>query len=184
MIWILIVGGVACAAVLYGVIIFNSLVGLRQKVAEAWSGIDVQLKRRSNLIPNLVETVKGYASHEKDLLDQITQTRAKVAVSPDVADRAAAEGQLGMALSRFFAVAEAYPDLKASQNFQDLHRSLDEIERDIQHARRYYNGAVRMLNIRVQSFPSNIVAGRFGFQQAAFFELETPAERDVPKVDF
>ncbi len=182
--WILAFIGIALAVAIYGVVIYNALVALRQKVAEAWSGIDVQLKRRSNLVPNLVETVKGYASHEKDLLDQLTRVRATAAGQGDVAGRAAAEGQLGAVLSRLFAVAEAYPDLKASRNFQDLHASLDEIERDIQHARRYYNGAVRMLNVKVQSFPSNLIASRFGFGEATFFELETPAERDVPKVSF
>ncbi|SEH58474.1 LemA family protein [Paracoccus alkenifer] len=182
--WILAFIGIALAAAIYGVVIYNALVALRQKVAEAWSGIDVQLKRRSNLVPNLVETVRGYASHEKELLDRLTRTRASAAEPGDVAGRAAAEGQLGAALTRLFAVAEAYPDLKASRNFQDLHASLDEIERDIQHARRYYNGAVRMLNVKVQSFPSNLIAGRFGFHEAAFFELESPAERDVPKVSF
>ena len=184
MAWLLGVAGILLAIALYGVMIFNALVSLRQKVAEAWSGIDVQLKRRSNLIPNLVETVKGYAGHERDLLDQVTRTRAQAESSGDVAERAKAEGQLGAALARIFAVAEAYPDLKASKNFQDLHSSLEEIERDIQHARRYYNGAVRMLNVKVQSFPSNLVASRFGFQDAKFFELDDPAARELPKVAF
>ncbi|TRW98677.1 LemA family protein [Paracoccus sp. M683] len=181
---------VVCAAVvavgLYVIYAYNALVTARQRSQEAWSGIDVQLKRRSNLVPNLVETVKGYAGHEKDLLEEVTQMRSKVDHSGDAAvdQRAAAEGQLGGALIRLMAVAENYPALRASENFQALQTSLDEIERDIQHARRYYNGAARMQNIRVQSFPSNLIATRFGFDLAQFFELDSPDERQVPAVSF
>ncbi|RJL01221.1 LemA family protein [Paracoccus siganidrum] len=182
--WIIILAIAAGGLALYAVAVYNRLVGLRQRTREAWSGIDVQLKRRSNLIPNLVETVRGYVTHEKDLLDQITRSRAAASGSDSVAERAAVEGQLGAVLGRLFAVAEAYPDLKASRNFQDLHASLDGIERDIQHVRRYYNGAVRMLNIAVQSFPSNLIAGLFGFRQADYFELDDPSERAVPQVAF
>jgi len=174
------------AVLLYAILLYNALVKKRQMVEEGWSGIDVQLKRRNNLIPNLVETVKGYASHEKSTLDEVTKLRAEAGgvARDDVAGRAQAEGALGLALGRLFAVAEAYPDLKASQNFSDLHSSLDEIENAIQMARRYYNGAVRNLNVAVESFPSNLVAGQFNFKKAEYFEIEDAAERAVPKVSF
>ncbi len=170
----------------FAILLYNALVKKRQMVMEGWSGIDVQLKRRANLIPNLVETVKGYAAHEQDTLDQVTQLRAQVSsLSPDdVAGRAQAEGMLSQALGKLFAVAENYPDLKASQNYSDLHTSLDEIENAIQMARRYYNGAVRGLNVAVESFPSNLIAGQFGFQKAEYFEIEDASERAVPKVQF
>ncbi|TYC67610.1 LemA family protein [Stappia sp. BW2] len=168
------------------IVLYNALVRKRQMVEEGWSGIDVQLKRRANLVPNLVETVKGYASHEQDTLNAVTQKRAEVTSMSrnDVAGRARAEGELSQALGRLFAVAEAYPDLKASQNFSDLHKSLDEIENAIQMARRYYNGAVRNLNVAVESFPSNLIASQFKFEKAEYFEIEDEADRAVPKVQF
>ncbi|MEP4033387.1 LemA family protein [Roseibium polysiphoniae] len=171
---------------LFAILLYNTLVKKRQMVEEGWSGIDVQLKRRANLIPNLVETVKGYASHEEETLDRVTDLRAQVGALPkdDVAGRAKAEGMLSQALGKLFAVAEAYPDLKASQNFSDLHSSLDEIENAIQMARRYYNGAVRGLNVAVESFPSNLIANQFNFEKAEYFEIEDAAERAVPKVQF
>lgn len=169
---------------LYVIAVYNRLVASRQRVHEAWSGIDVQLKRRADLVPNLVQTVKGYVAHERTLLEDVTNARARVAEESDIAARARAESRLGGMIGRILAVAEAYPDLKASRNFQDLHASLDGIEQDIQHARRYYNGAVRVLNVVVQSFPSNLVAGRFGFGTAEYFELETPQDRAVPAVAF
>ena len=152
----------------FAIFLYNTLVKKRQMVEEGWSGIDVQLKRRANLIPNLVETVKGYAGHEQETLDAVTKLRASVGAVPsgDVAGRAKAEGALGQALGRLFAVAEAYPDLKASENFSALHNSLDEIENAIQMARRYYNGAVRGLNVAVESFPSNLIANQFKFEKA------------------
>ncbi|MEM8700908.1 MAG: LemA family protein [Pseudomonadota bacterium] len=170
----------------FAIFLYNSLVKKRQMVEEGWSGIDVQLKRRANLIPNLVETVKGYAGHEQETLDAVTKLRASVGSVPsgDVAGRAKAEGALGQALGRLFAVAEAYPDLKASENFSDLHNSLDEIENAIQMARRYYNGAVRGLNVAVESFPSNLIANQFKFEKAEYFEIEDEADRAVPKVEF
>lgn len=170
----------------FAIVLYNGLVKKRQMVEEGWSGIDVQLKRRSNLIPNLVETVKGYASHEQDTLNEVTELRAKVGdmAAGDVAGRARAESALSQALGRLFAVAEAYPDLKASQNFSDLHQSLDEIENAIQMARRYYNGAVRNLNVAVESFPSNLVANQFKFEKAEYFEIEDEADRAVPDVKF
>lgn len=171
---------------LYLVYIYNDLVRKRQMVREGWSGIDVQLKRRSDLIPNLVEAVKGYATHERAAFEAVTEMRTRAAgIDPaDVAGRARAEGMLTQALGKLFAVAEAYPELKASDNFRELQSSLESVEDALQMARRYYNGAVRALNVVVESFPSNLVAGRFGFTQEEYFEIEDPAERAVPRVSF
>lgn len=178
--------GILLAIGAYAIVIYNGLVKARQMVREAWSGIDVQLKRRADLIPNLLETVKGYASHEKDTLAEVTEmrTRAQGVPAGDVAGRAVAEGMLSQALGKLFAVAEDYPDLKANENFRDLQESLDKMETEIQMARRYYNGAARDLNVRVESFPSNMVANTFKFEQADYFEIENDADRAVPKVDF
>ncbi|MCC4244044.1 LemA family protein [Stappia indica] len=171
---------------LYLVYIYNDLVRKRQMVREGWSGIDVQLKRRSDLIPNLVEAVKGYATHERAAFEAVTEMRTRAAgIDPaDVAGRARAEGMLTQALGKLFAVAEAYPELKASANFRELQSSLESVEDALQLARRYYNGAVRALNVVVESFPSNLVARRFGFTQEEYFEIEDPAERAVPRVSF
>lgn len=171
---------------LYLVYIYNDLVRKRQMVREGWSGIDVQLKRRSDLIPNLVEAVKGYATHERAAFEAVTEMRTRAAgIDPaDVAGRARAEGMLTQALGKLFAVAEAYPELKASANFRELQSSLEGVEDALQMARRYYNGAVRALNVVVESFPSNLVARRFGFTQEEYFEIEDPAERAVPRVSF
>ena len=180
--------GLAIVAVvaLYAIVIYNGLVKARQMKEEAWSGIDVQLKRRTDLIPNLIETVKGYAAHEKGTLENVVElrNRAQAVPSGDVAGRAAAEGMLSQALGRLFALAEAYPDLKANQNFAELQRSLETTEGEIQMARRYYNGAARDLNVRVESFPSNLVANTFRFEKAPFFEIDDPADRAVPQVKF
>ena len=180
--------GLAIVAVvaLYAIVIYNGLVKARQMKEEAWSGIDVQLKRRTDLIPNLIETVKGYAAHEKGTLENVVElrNRAQAVPSGDVAGRAAAEGMLSQALGRLFALAEAYPDLKANQNFAELQRSLETTEGEIQMARRYYNGAARDLNVRVESFPSNLVAKTFRFEKAPFFEIDDPADRAVPQVKF
>ena len=171
---------------LYLVYIYNDLVRKRQMVREGWSGIDVQLKRRSDLIPNLVEAVKGYATHERAAFEAVTEMRTRAAgIDPaDVAGRARAEGMLTQALGKLFAVAEAYPELKASANFRELQSSLESVEDALQLARRYYNGAVRALNVVVESFPSNLVARRFGFTQEEYFEIDDPAERAVPRVSF
>ncbi|AGW14818.1 LemA family protein [Megalodesulfovibrio gigas] len=174
-------------AALYGVAIYNGLVRSRNMVEEAFSGMDVQLKKRSDLIPNLVETVKGYAAHEREVLDAVTQWRAHAQQAQQHHSReaqAASEGMLGQALGRLFAVAENYPQLKADANFRELQTALAQVEDDLQNARRYYNGAVRNLNIKVQSFPSNLVAGMFGFARGTFFELEDPADRATPRVRF
>lgn len=171
---------------LYAVMVYNGLVKSRQMTEEAWSGIDVQLKRRADLIPNLIETVKGYAAHEKSTFDDVVELRNRAQAVPagDVAGRAAAEGLLGQALGRIVALAEAYPELKANENFMELHRSLDTIEGEIQMSRRYYNGAARDLNVKVDSFPSNLIASQFGFSKAGYFEIFNDADRAVPTVKF
>ena len=176
---LLIAGALVFLAVMY-----NSLVGLRVRADSAWSDIDVQLKRRHDLIPNLVETVKGYAGHEKSTFENVTKFRSMAMQATGPAERAQAEGQLTMALKSLFAVAENYPQLRASENFSSLQKSLAEIEDNLQNARRYYNAVVRDLNTTIQSFPSNLVAGMFGFQPRAFFELEAAAEREAPAVKF
>ena len=178
--------GVIVLIALYVIVIYNGLVRSRQMAEEAWSGIDVQLKRRADLIPNLIETVKGYAAHEKSTLEEVVELRNKAQAVPagDVAGRAQAEGLLGQALGRVMALAEAYPDLKANQNFSELQASLETMESEIQMARRYYNGAARDLNVKVESFPSNLVAGQFGFSKREYFEITNEADRAVPSVKF
>jgi LemA protein len=177
---------IGAAVILYLIFIYNGLVKARQVKEEAWSGIDVQLKRRADLIPNLIETVKGYAAHEKGTLEEIVELRNKAQSLPagDVAARAQTEGLLSQALGKVFALAEAYPDLKANQNFSELQQSLQTIEEEIQMSRRYYNGAARDLNVKVESFPSNLIAGPFGFAKAPFFEITNEADRAVPTVKF
>ncbi len=178
--------GILGAAVFFVIGIYNGLIKARQMVKEAWSGIDVQLKRRSDLIPNIVESIKGYAGHEKDTLREVTEMRTRVQAVPegDIAGRAVAEGLLSQALGKLMAVAEAYPDLKANENFLQLQQTLDKIEGEIQMSRRYYNGAARDLNVKVESFPSNFVANYFNFQTAEFFEVENAGDRKVPEVKF
>jgi LemA protein len=177
---------VVAAVVLYAISIYNRLVKNRQMVEEGWSGIDVQLKRRTDLIPNLLESVKGYMSHERGLLEEITalRSRAQAASGGTPEERGPIEAALSGALGRLLAVAENYPDLKASQNFLDFQNALEEIEEQIQLSRRYYNGATRNLNVLVESFPSNFVAQVFSFHKANYFELDSEAERAVPKVQF
>lgn len=163
---------------------YNSLVSLRNMMQEGASGMDVQLKRRFDLIPNLVETVKGYAAHEKETLQNVTNARTAVANSgSDMSSRLNAENALTGTLRTLFAVAESYPDLKASENFRGLQEQLSSIENDIQMARRYYNGTVRNLNNGIQKFPAVLVAGAFGFKTAPFFETEEEAKQ-TPKVSF
>ena len=172
--------------VVVGIVIgmYNSLVGLRVRADNAWSDIDVQLKRRHDLIPNLVETVKGYAAHEKGTFENVAKFRSMAMQATGPADRAAAEGQLTMALKSLFAVAEQYPQLQASGQFQSLQNSLNEVENSLQESRRYYNAVVRDLNTKIATFPSNIIAGMFGFTPRQFFELTAPAEREAPAVKF
>lgn len=162
---------------------YNSLVQLRVRADSAWSDIDVQLKRRHDLIPNLVETVKGYAAHEKGTFENIAKFRSMAMQATGPVDKAAAENQLTGALKSLFAVAENYPQLQASQEFTQLQGSLNQTEDAIQNARRYYNAVVRDLNTKIQSFPTNILAGMFGFQQKQFFET-TEADREPVAVKF
>jgi LemA protein len=166
--------------------IYNSLVRLNIQVDNAWSDIDVQLKRRHDLIPNVVETVKGYAAHEKGTLEAVVNARAKaVSVqSAGPAERGQAEGMLTQALRGLFALAEAYPQLRATENFQQLQATLAQIEDAVQNARRYYNAVVRDMNTKVQQFPSNVVAGLFGFKNREFFEIPDAGQREVPEVKF
>lgn len=182
----LIILGILAAVAFYAVGIYNGLIKARQMVKEAWSGIDVQLKRRSDLIPNIVESIKGYAGHEKDTLREVTEMRTRVQAVPegDIAGRAVAEGLLSQALGKLMAVAEAYPDLKANENFLQLQQTLDKIEGEVQMSRRYYNGAARDLNVKVESFPSNFVANYFKFETAEYFEVEDADDQNVPEVKF
>jgi LemA protein len=164
--------------------IYNGLVRLRNMCEQAWSDIDVQLKRRYDLIPNLVETVKGYASHEKETFEKVVQARNQAMQATSPADKAQAENILQSTLKSLFALAEAYPDLKANQNFIQLQTELANIEEQIQLARRYYNAVVRDLNTKIQSVPSNFVASMFNFQKREYFELESVEERKAPQVSF
>ena len=171
------------AIVLWFILAYNRFVSLRNRTQEAWSDIDVQLKRRYNLIPNLVNTVKGYATHERELFEKVTQARTMAMGAQGIKEQAKAENQLSSTLKSLFAVAESYPDLKASNNFIELQRELRDTEDKIQAARRFYNGNVRDLNIKIESFPANIVAMTFGFKKMEFFELEEVAKK-VPEVKF
>ncbi|QQR64459.1 LemA family protein [Candidatus Kaiserbacteria bacterium] len=180
--------------VFWAIVAYNNFIKLIQRTKEAWADIDVQLKRRYDLIPNLVETVKGYASHERETFDAVTNARAeatKVHVDPSnitpetLAAMAGAEAGLGQALGKLLAVAEAYPDLKANTNFLELQRELSDTENKIQAARRFYNGNVRDLSIALQSFPSNVIGNMFGFKGESFFELEEGSvEKEPVKVSF
>ena len=182
-IWIIVLV-IVLGGILYAIGLYNRLVRNKNMAEEGWSGIDVQLKRRSNLIPNLIETVKGYMGHEADLLAEIVNLRSKSKEASAVAEKSEIESALSRSLVNLFALAEAYPDLKASQNFLDLQDDLAQIEDEIQMARRYYNGTARNLNISIESFPSNLIAERFKFEKAEFFEIEDAAEREVPEVKF
>jgi LemA protein len=164
--------------------VYNGMVRARNKVDEAWSGIDVQLKRRHDLIPNLVETVKGYAAHERETFQAVTDARARAMSASGPAQAGAAEGMLSQALGRLFAVSEAYPQLRATENFQQLQSALTDTEDQIAAARRIYNGNVQSYNTKIQVFPNSIVAGMGGFTPREFFEIEEPADREPVKVDF
>lgn len=164
--------------------VYNSLVRLRVRCDEAWSDIATQLKRRHDLIPNLVETVKGYAAHERGVLERVTEMRSRAMGATTPAQAAQAEGLLTQALRGLYAVAEGYPDLKANQSFLSLQQSLADTESAIAGSRQSYNAGVRDLNTRIQSVPANIIAGMFGFRPRDFFELEEPGERAVPQVRF
>ena len=168
----------------YLVATYNKLVKFKTLVAEAWSSIDVMLKKRHDLIPNLVETVKGYAGHEQETFKKVIEARNRASAANSLQDQEAAENQLNRAVTGLLALAEQYPDLKANSNFLQLQNDLAVIETDIEKSRRYYNGTVRENNILVDSFPSNIIANMFGFIKSAFFEMENIAERAVPQVSF
>ena len=178
-----VVGAVVGALAVYAIAIYNRLVRLRNMVREAWSGIDVQLKRRTDLIPNLLATVKAYAAHERGLFEEITAKRAASISAHEVAEQAGAERALQGALGKLLAVAEAYPELKANENFLALQEQLAEIEDQLQMARRYYNGTVRDLNISIQSFPDTLVARPFGFAEEPYFDLDD-GDAAVPAVAF
>lgn len=184
MTFLLVILGLVLLVAFYSVAIYNKLVKWKNLVAEAWSGIDVQLKKRYDLIPNLVETVKGYAAHEKETFENVTRARTAAQQATTVEGHQAAEKQLNGALMNLIAVAEQYPELKANTNYLELQTQLAAIEGDLEKARRYYNGNVREQNTLIESFPSNIVANMFSFVKSAFFELDNPAEKVNPTVKF
>ena len=181
----LVILGIFIIILSVGIAIYNKLIRLRNTVKSSWSDIDVQLKKRYDLVPNRVETVKGYASHERGVFENVTKARSMAMHAITPADKAKAENMLTDTLKSLFAVAEAYPELKANANFMQLQSQLKELEDNIEYARRYYNAVVRDFNITIESFPSNIIAGAFSFKQAEFFELEAPeVERKPVKVSF
>ncbi len=175
---------IAALVFVWVVSLYNRFIRLRNMMSEAWSGIDVQFKRRVDLIPNLVETVKGYATHEKEIFEKVAALRAQSISGGSVKEQSEVQNALTASLKTLFAVAEAYPDLKANTNFLDLQQSLKEIEDQIQMARRYFNGTVREYNVLVESFPSNILARMSGFAKGDFFELDDEGERKTPQVRF
>lgn len=178
---IIIILAILAVVVIAGIAMYNGLVKANVRVDEAWSDITVQLKRRADLIPNLVETVKGYAKHEKEVFENVTKARSAILGAQGVEETAKADNQFTGALKSLFAVAEAYPDLKASQNFAQLQSDLTDTEDKIQAARRFYNGSARDLNIKVQTFPTNIFAGMLGFKKRVFFELDEAETAAVQK---
>jgi LemA protein len=184
MIWVIIVLGLLILAGLTYVFVRNNMVSLRNQVDEAWSGIDVQLKRRHDLVPNLVETVKGYATHERETFEKVTQARAAAMQASGPAEAGQAESQLSAALGGLRVVAEQYPDLRATENFQQLQRQLSELEDEIQASRRIYNSNVQVYNTRIQQWPWSMIAKQGGFTDKEFFEITDAAEREVPEVSF
>jgi LemA protein len=184
MVILLVILAVLFLLVVFVIGIYNALVGLRNQVDNSWSQIDVQLKRRHDLIPNLVETAKGYMKHERGTFEAITNARSQAMGAKTVAESAKAEGALGDALSKFLLVVENYPDLKANQNFLAVQEELSSTENKIAFARQAYNDQVLFFNNKIQMFPSNIVAGVFAFSKRDFFEVSAAAEREVPKVSF
>lgn len=184
MFFFLILLGIGALILFYVIGLYNRFVRKRSMMEEGWSGIDVQLKKRYDLIPNLVETVKGYASHEKETLDAVIKARNQALNAEGMAAHEKAENQLNSALANVFALSESYPDLKANTNFLQLQDELSKIENDIEKARRYYNATVRENNIMVESFPSNLIAQTFGFKLNEYFEIEDPTQRSTPQVKF
>ena len=183
--WLYIILIFVVLVIIFGTVVhmYNRLVNLRNRVKNSYAQIDVQLKRRNDLIPNLVETVKGYASHEKGVLEEVTKARSNVMNASGVKETSEADNQLTGALKTLFAVAENYPDLKANSNFQQLQEQLSDTEDKISYSRQFYNDTVLMYNNACQQFPSNLLAGMFGFKEEEFFEADT-ASREVPKVEF
>jgi LemA protein len=181
---VLIIVGVVLLLGLIFILVRNSIIGSRNRVDEAWSGIDVQLKRRHDLVPNLVETVKGYAQHERETFEKVTQARAAAMQAQGPAEASQAEGMLTQALGGLRVVAEQYPDLRATENFQQLSRNLSELEDEIQASRRIYNSNVQAYNTKIQVFPNSVVAGTGGFTAREFFEIEEAAEREPVSVSF
>ena len=184
MITLIVVAVVLVLLILFVIGIYNALIRLRNQVDNAWSQIDVQLKRRHDLIPNLVETAKGYMKHERGTFEAITNARSQAMGAKTVSESGKAEGALGEALSKFMLIVENYPDLKANQNFLAVQEELTSTENKISFSRQSYNDQVLFFNNKIQMFPSNIIANTFSFGKRDFFELETPAEREVPKVSF
>ena len=184
MIWVLVIVAVLVVVALLLIALYNRLVQQRNRVDNAWAQVEVQLKRRWDLIPNLVETVKGYASHERETFEAVTQARANAQKAGNPAEAAQAEGILGAALGRLFAVAEAYPELQADENFRQLQTELSETENRVAVSRQVYNDTVLTYNNTVQTFPGLLVAGPFGFTIREFFEVEDLAQREPPSVDF
>jgi LemA protein len=184
-VWVVIVILVVVALLVIALIaLYNRFVRLRNRVDNAWAQIEVQLKRRWDLIPNLVETVKGYAAHERGTFEAVTEARAAAQRAQTPADAAQAEGILGQALGRLFAVAEAYPELQADENFRELQAALDDTENRIAVSRQVYNDTVLTYNNAIQTFPGVVLAGPFGFAKREFFEMEDAAQREAPRVDF
>lgn len=175
--------GIIAVIVAWFIAVYNGFIRLINRVKEAWSDIDVQLKRRYDLIPNLIETVKGYASHERELFEKVTQARTQAMGAQSMEEKGKAENILSGTLKTLFAVSENYPQLRANENFLELQRELSDTENKIQAARRFYNGNVRDLNIKIETFPSNIIAGMFKFEKKEFFEADTE-EKETPKVKF
>ncbi len=182
-VWVWIVLGIVVVALVAGVLVYNRLVALQKRVENGWSQIDVQLRRRYDLIPNLVTTVQGYASHERDLFERVTRARARALDATAIPDQAQAENQITTGLRQLLAVAEAYPDLKANQNFLALQEELTGTESKIAYSRQFYNDQVMRLNTLVKSFPANLIAEPFGFGEREFFDIEDPA-RGPSAVEF
>jgi LemA protein len=184
MIAVIIIAVLIVVLVLIFIGVNNSMIGARNRVDEAWSGIDVQLKRRHDLVPNLVETVKGYATHERETFEKVTQARAAAMQASGPAEAGQAEGQLTAALGGLRVVAEQYPELRATENFQQLQRQLSELEDEIQASRRIYNSNVQQFNTRIQQFPTSIPAKQLGYSDKEYFEITEAAERETPQVSF
>jgi LemA protein len=182
--WVFVVAAILVVLGLVAVVLYNRLVRLRNRAENSWAQVDVQLRKRYDLIPNLVETVKGYASHERETFEEVTRARTAAQQATSVNQKAEAENMLTAAIGRLFAVAEAYPELRASENFQQLQAQLADVEGKIAIARQVYNDAVLSYDNALETVPTNIVAGMFNFEPRAYFEIEDPAVREAPSVRF